>query len=114
MKKTVLISSLLLSGLMPAFAGTISAWDAPGYYGRSATVVGRAAWEWVAAEGPADLAGPDDRLGDLDADRVRVLLRQIFAAAGGTHDDWDTYDRVMAQERRTAVLVTPERVYPSA
>jgi PPOX class probable F420-dependent enzyme len=79
-----------------------------------ATVVVRAAWEWVAAEGPADLAGPDDRLGDLDADRVRVLLRQIFAAAGGTHDDWDTYDRVMAQERRTAVLVTPERVYPSA
>jgi PPOX class probable F420-dependent enzyme len=79
-----------------------------------ATVVVRAAWEWVAAEGPADLAGPDDRLGDLDAERVRLLLRQIFTAAGGTHDDWDTYDRVMAQERRTAVLVTPERVYPTA
>ncbi len=32
-------------------------------------------------------------------------------AAGGTHDDWDTYDRVMAEERRTAVLITPDRVY---
>jgi PPOX class probable F420-dependent enzyme len=79
-----------------------------------ATVVVRAAWEWVAAEGPADLAGPDDTLGDLDAGRVRLLLREIFTAAGGTHDDWDIYDRVMAEEHRTAVLITPERVYSSA
>jgi PPOX class probable F420-dependent enzyme len=79
-----------------------------------ATVVVRAGWEWVAAEGPADLAGPDDKLGDLDAERVRLLLREIFTAAGGTHDDWDTYDRVMAEEHRTAVLVTPDRVYSSA
>jgi PPOX class probable F420-dependent enzyme len=79
-----------------------------------ATVVVRAEWEWVAAEGPADLAGPDDKLGDLDADGVRLLLRQIFTACGGTHDDWDTYDRVMAEERRTGVLVSPDRVYSSA
>ena len=79
-----------------------------------ATVVVRAGWEWVAAEGPADLAGPDDKLGDLDAERVRLLLREIFTAAGGTHDDWDTYDRVMAEEHRTAVLITPERVYSSS
>jgi len=79
-----------------------------------ATVVVRAGWEWVAAEGPVDLAGPDDKLGDLDAERVRLLLREIFTAAGGTHDDWDTYDRVMAEERRTAVLVIPRRVYSSA
>jgi PPOX class probable F420-dependent enzyme len=75
------------------------------------TVVVRAGWEWVAVEGPVDLAGPDDRLGDMDAERIRLLLREIFTACGGTHDDWDTYDRVMAEERRTAVLVTPERVY---
>jgi PPOX class probable F420-dependent enzyme len=78
------------------------------------TVVVRAGWEWVAAEGAADLAGPDDKLGDMDAERVRVLLREIFTAAGGTHDDWDTYDRVMAEEHRTAVLITPERVYSSS
>lgn len=35
----------------------------------------------------------------------------VFTAAGGTHDDWDTYDRVMAEERRTVVLVAPHRVY---
>ncbi len=78
------------------------------------TVVVRAGWEWVAAEGPVDLAGPDDGLGDMDAERIRLLLREIFTACGGTHDDWDAYDRAMAQERRTAVLVTPERVYSSA
>jgi hypothetical protein len=39
-----------------------------------------------------------------------VLLRDIFSAAGGTHDDWSTFDRMMAEERRVAVLVTPERV----
>jgi hypothetical protein len=39
------------------------------------------------------------------------LLREIFRAAGGTHDDWDTYDRVMAGERRAAVIITPRRTY---
>ena len=77
------------------------------------TVVLRAGWQWAAAEGPAELAGPDDQLGDLDAERLRLLLRDIFSSAGGTHDDWDTYDRTMAAERRTAILVTPQRVYPS-
>ncbi len=76
-----------------------------------ATLVIRAGWQWVAAEGPVELAGPDDRLPGIDAERLRLLLREIFTAAGGTHDDWDTYDRVMAGERRTAVLVTPDRVY---
>jgi hypothetical protein len=40
-----------------------------------------------------------------------VLLRDVFTAAGGTHDDWDTYDAVMAREHRTAVLLSPGRVY---
>jgi hypothetical protein len=35
----------------------------------------------------------------------------VFVAAGGTHDDWDTYDQVMADERRAAVLMSPVRVY---
>jgi PPOX class probable F420-dependent enzyme len=76
-----------------------------------ATVVFRAGWEWVAVEGPVDLAGPDDPLDGLDGGRVPPLLREVFSAAGGTHDDWDEYDRVMASERRVAVLVEPQRVY---
>jgi len=75
------------------------------------SVVIRAGWQWVAVDGRAELIGLDDPHPRLDDERVRVLLREIFTAAGGTHDDWDTYDRVMREERRTAVLVTPERVY---
>ena len=75
-----------------------------------ATAVLRAGWEWAAAEGPAELAGPDDPLPGIDSERLRLLLREIFTAAGGTHDDWPTYDQVMADERRAAVLLTPERM----
>jgi hypothetical protein len=76
-----------------------------------ATVVLRAGWQWAAAEGPAELAGPSDPLDGISPERLRVLLREIFTAAGGTHDDWDTYDRIMAAEGRTAVLVGPDRIY---
>jgi PPOX class probable F420-dependent enzyme len=75
------------------------------------TVVFRVGWEWAAVEGDADLAGPDDALEGLDPSDVPRLLRDVFKAAGGTHDDWDEYDGVMAAERRLAVLVRPERVY---
>jgi hypothetical protein len=76
-----------------------------------ATVVARAGWEWVAAEGAAQIIGPDDPERGIDAEALRLLLRAIFVAAGGSHDDWSTYDRVMADERRAAVFVTPQRVY---
>lgn len=75
-----------------------------------ASVLFRAGWEWMAAEGPVELAGPDDELAGLDRDGVRLLLRDIFTAAGGTHEDFEEYDRVMAAERRAAVLVRPARV----
>jgi PPOX class probable F420-dependent enzyme len=75
-----------------------------------ATIVIRTGWQWTGVEGPVTLIGPDDPVPGVD---VRLLLREIFTAAGGTHDDFDTYDRVMAQERRTAVLISPERVYSS-
>jgi PPOX class probable F420-dependent enzyme len=75
-----------------------------------AAVVFRAAWNWASVEGPAELVGPNDAMTGVDGEGLRLLLREIFAAAGGTHDDLDEYDRVMAAERRTAVLVRPERV----
>jgi PPOX class probable F420-dependent enzyme len=75
-----------------------------------ATVVIRAGWDWAAAEGPVELAGPDDPMPGVDAELLRMLLREIFTAAGGTHDDWATYDQVMAAERRTAVLLAPVRI----
>src|SRR5882757_3775422 len=77
------------------------------------TAAVRGGWEWAAVEGAAELIGPDDPRDGVDAERLRVLLREIFQAAGGTHDDWDTYDKVMATERRTAVLIEPVRAYPT-
>jgi hypothetical protein len=40
-------------------------------------------------------------------DQFRLLLRAEFTGAGGTHDDWDAYNLVMAKQRRTVVLVPP-------
>ena len=78
-----------------------------------ANVVIRSGWQWAAAEGRVDLIGPDDPEPGIDAERLRLLLREIFTAAGGTHDNFDTYDWVMREERRAAVLVHPDRVYAS-
>jgi PPOX class probable F420-dependent enzyme len=75
------------------------------------TVTFRAGGEWVAVEGRAQIAGPDDQLSGIDAERLRLLRREIFSAAGGSHDDWDAYDRVMEAQRRAAVLVAPTRIY---
>jgi hypothetical protein len=59
----------------------------------------RDGWQWVTVDGVPDFVGRDPQ-----------LLRDVFTAAGGTHDDWDEYDRVMAAEQREAVLVIPRRI----
>jgi len=75
------------------------------------SVTFRAGWEWATAEGRAQLVGPDDPSPDIDSEGVRLLLRSVFTAAGGTHDDWEAYDVAMAEQRRTAVLVSVSRLY---
>jgi hypothetical protein len=67
-------------------------------------------WEWVSVEGPVDIIGPDHPREGFPPDALPQLLRDIFSAAGGTHDNWPEYDRVMAEERRTAVFITPARI----
>jgi PPOX class probable F420-dependent enzyme len=75
------------------------------------TATFRNGWQWAAVEGRAELAGPDDPQPWLDAERLRVLRRDVFTAAGGEHDDWDEYDRVMDEQRRAVVFVRPDRIY---
>jgi hypothetical protein len=76
------------------------------------TVVFRSAWEWVAVDGEAELAGPGDPLEGLQPDDIPHVLRDIYAAAvGGTGDEWTGLDDVMTAERHTAVLVRPTRIY---
>lgn len=75
----------------------------------SGTLSWRAGWAWCTVEGDARLVGPDEPLEGVD---LPSLLRNVYAAAGGgAHDDWAEYDRVMAAERRVAVLLTPVRIY---
>lgn len=79
-----------------------------------ATVVFRSGWEWIAVEGTAELAGPDDHLEGLGHDSVLPLIRAVYVAAvGGSSDDWAQLDESMAAERHTAVLIRPLRVYPT-
>ncbi len=65
-------------------------------------------WEWQAVEGAVELIGPSDPVAGV---ALPALLRDVFKAAGGTHEDWDTFDRVMVEEGRVAVLLRPGRVY---
>ena len=76
------------------------------------TVVFRSGWDWVAVEGRAELAGPDDTLEGFDPGDMPRLRREVYAAAvGGTADDWGAMDEVMDAEGHTAVLIHPTRVY---
>jgi PPOX class probable F420-dependent enzyme len=76
----------------------------------TATVTFRAGWQWASVDGPVTLIGPDDPAEDFAPDRLPGLLRDIFTACGGTHEDWAEFDRVMAAERRAAALITPKRI----
>jgi PPOX class probable F420-dependent enzyme len=75
------------------------------------TIVARRGWRWTAVEGAAEIIGPDDPRPEVDGEGLRILLRDVFKAAGGRHDDWDAYDQTMAEERRAAVLISPQRIY---
>lgn len=76
------------------------------------TLCWRAGWAWATAEGTVEMIGPDDPHDAVASKDVPQLLRTIYSAAGGgEHQDWADYDRVMAAERRVAVLLTPRRIY---
>ncbi|MFP5072029.1 pyridoxamine 5'-phosphate oxidase family protein [Pseudonocardia nantongensis] len=67
----------------------------------------RSGWRWVAVEGDSEIIGWDDAVEGVD---LPQLLRDVFSACGGTHDDWDAYDATMREQRRAAVLVEPARI----
>ena len=71
----------------------------------------RSSWTWATVEGRSEVIGPDDPHSLVDAERFRHLLREVFTAAGGQHNDWDAYDSTMREQRRAAVFVAPSRIY---
>ena len=78
--------------------------------GSQVTITARRGWAWSSVTGPADLIRPEQVPETIDKEQMRLLLREVFHAAGGVHDDLEEYDRAMAQEGRVVVCVTPERV----
>ena len=68
-------------------------------------VSGLQAWRWS-----RQVARPDDLPEGIDGEALRLILRHVFQAAGGTHDDFDEYDRTMADEGRAAIFVAPSRI----
>jgi PPOX class probable F420-dependent enzyme len=62
---------------------------------------------YAVVEGEANLSHWDN----TDPEALRLLLREAFRACGGSHPDWDEYDRAMRRERRTVVMVHPTHVY---
>jgi len=73
------------------------------------TLLFRVGWDWASVDGTAELIGPVDEFDGFDPAGMPQLLRDVFTAAGGTHDDWDEYDRAMVEDGRTAVFITPVR-----
>ena len=71
------------------------------------SVTFRRGWRWAGVEGPAEVVDSDGAAGEVG---LAAFLREVFVAAGGSHDDWDAYDRVMVDEGRVAIVVTPDRV----
>ena len=75
-----------------------------------ATIVFRAGWSWIGVEGSVTQVGPDDLMEGFAPADLPELLRDVFTAAGGTHPDWEEYDRVMAAERRAGVFIHPAKI----
>ena len=76
---------------------------------RCTILVGSDDWRrFVVLEGTARLISVDNST----ADEYRETLRDVYrTAAGVEHPNWPEYDQAMVDDRRFAVLVTPEHVY---
>ena len=65
---------------------------------------------YVVLEGQAEVLSADN----TEAEEFRMALRDAYRAASGTeHPNWEEYDRAMVQDRRSVVIVVPERIYGS-
>jgi hypothetical protein len=77
-------------------------------HNQRAALVFKSDFQWVAVSGPTRLIGPGDG-GEFGLD-VPQTIRAVFVAAGGSHEDWEEFDRAMAAERRCAVFVRADRI----
>ena len=75
----------------------------------SVTVLKPDTTRYVTVEGPATAHG----WFNTEPTELLALLRSAYASAARPPDSWKDFDGSMREERRTVILVTPERVYGS-
>lgn len=70
-------------------------------------VLGDTPWQYVVAEGIAEVGdvarAPDDAAADA--------LVELYRAQAGEHDDWDEYRAAMVADQRLVLRIRVERVY---
>ena len=65
-------------------------------------------WGFVVIEGRAQIISADD----TGAEEYRDALRDVYrTAAGEEHSNWEEYDQAMRDDKRSAVIVIPDRIY---
>ena len=67
-------------------------------------------WGYLVLEGHADVLSSEN----TDAEELREALRGVYRSITGEHPNWEEYDQAMRDERRSAVIVIPDRVYGTA
>ena len=79
---------------------------------RCSLLVSHRDWRpFVVLEGTARILSP----GRTDPEELKQALRDVFTAASGqVHPNWDEYDQVMVQDRRSAIVVVPDHIYGTA
>ena len=76
---------------------------------RCSLLVAREDWSaYIVLQGAAQVFSA----GNTDGEELRLLLQEVFrTAAGREHPNWAEYDRAMAEQRRSAIVVVPEHIY---
>ena len=65
-------------------------------------------WGYVVLEGQAKILSAQSTA----PEELRQVLREVYRTVSRSeHPNWEEYDRAMQLQRRSAVLVIPERVY---
>ena len=76
---------------------------------RCSLLVSQEDWRgYVVLEGQAKILSAQS----ATPEELRQVLREIYrTVSGNEHPHWEEYDRAMQLQRRSAILVVPERVY---
>ncbi len=76
---------------------------------RCSLLVSQEDWRgYVVLEGQAEIVST----ANATPEEYRQTLRDVYRTASGEeHPDWEEYDQAMLEQRRSAVIVIPDRVY---